>query len=239
MIALDTSGSMRALDFNPQDRMAVAKKATRMFITRRKADRIGLVVFAGVALLQCPLTLDYAALLDFFEQVQVGMTQTENTAVGTAIAAAANRLKKSTAKSRVIILVTDGRSNAGEIDALTAAKAAEGLGIRIYTIGVGIRGQSVIPVDTMWGKQLVPIQEDLDEPNLEQIARSTGGRFYRASSPKELDHIFGEIDQLEKTDIQAPSSQAYQDRYLAWLLAAMTCLGVGFGLKASVWRTVP
>src|SRR5436190_6537721 len=114
MIVLDTSGSMRALDFNPKDRMAVAKQATKSFISHRRVDRLGLVVFAGVALLQCPLTLDYAALLDFLDQVEVGMTSTENTAVGTAIASAANHLRRSTAKSRVIILVTDGRSNAGE-----------------------------------------------------------------------------------------------------------------------------
>src|SRR6185295_18326711 len=158
MIALDTSGSMRALDFNPKDRMMVAKQATKTFISHRQYDRIGLIAFAGIALLQCPLTLDYAALLDFLDQVDVGITTTENTAIGTALASASNHLKRSTAKSRVIILVTDGRSNAGEIDPVTAAKAAASLGIKIYAIGVGIHGQSKIPVDTVWGKQLVPIQ---------------------------------------------------------------------------------
>lgn len=239
MIALDTSGSMRALDFNPQDRMAVAKKSTKTFISNRQFDRIGLVVFGGVSLLQCPLTLDYAALLQFLDEVEVGMTRTENTAIGTAIATAANRLKKSTAKSRIMILVTDGRSNAGEIDPLTAAKAAEGIGVRIYTIGVGIRGPSVIPVDTVWGKQMIPIQEDLNEAELEQIARLTGGRYYRAASKQDFEKIYAEIDQLEKSDIKGPSSQAYQDRYLPWLALAMGLLTAGLVLPKTVWKTLP
>ncbi len=239
LIALDTSGSMRALDFNPKDRMTVAKEATRKFISHRQFDRIGLVAFAGVALLQCPLTLDYAALLDFLDEIDVGVTTTENTAIGTAIATAANHLKRSTAKSKVIILVTDGRSNSGEIDPDTAAKAAASLGIRIYTIGVGIRGPSMIPVDTAWGKQLVPIQEDLDEPVLESIARATGGRYYRADSTKEFDEIFKEIDSLEKTEIKGPTIHEYRDHYLAWLLLAMLLLCAGYGLETTIWKTAP
>ena len=239
MIALDTSGSMRALDFNPKDRMTVAKESTKAFISHRQFDRIGLVAFAGVAVLQCPLTLDYGALLDFLSQVDVGVTTTENTAIGTAIATAANHLKRSSAKSKVIILLTDGRNNSGEIDPLTAASAAAGLGIKIYTIGVGIRGQSVIPVDTAWGKQLVPIQEDLDEPALEDIARATGGRYYRASSTKEFNEIFGEIDKLEKTEIKGPTTHEYHDHYLRWLIGAMVLLTAGLGLQMTAWRTVP
>jgi Ca-activated chloride channel homolog len=239
MIALDTSGSMRALDFNPKDRMTVAKQATKTFISHRQYDRIGLVLFAGVSLLQCPMTIDYAALLEFLDQVEVGITTTENTAIGTAIATASNHLKRSTAKSRVIILVTDGRNNSGEIDPMTAAKAAAGLGIKIYTIGVGVRGPSVIPVDTAWGKQLVPIQEDLDEPSLMEIAHLTGGGYYRAASSKEFDDIYREIDQLEKTDIQGPTTREYHDRYLGWLILAMTFLCAGVGLQLTVWRTIP
>jgi Ca-activated chloride channel family protein len=200
---------------------------------------MGLVVFAGVPLLQCPLTLDYGALLEFLEQVEPGMTGTENTAIGTAIAAAAGRLKKSTAKSKIIILVTDGRSNSGEVDPLTAAKAAEAVGIKIYTIGVGIRGQSVIPVDTPWGKQLAPIQDDLDEPSLMDIAHVTGGRYYRATSPKELEQIYAEIDGLEKSEVEGPAPVEFQDRYLPWLMMAMALASLGLGLSLSVWRTVP
>ncbi len=239
MVALDTSGSMRALDFNPLDRMTVARKSTRTFIMHRQYDRIGLVAFAGVALLQCPLTLDYGALLDFLDQIGVGITGTENTAIGTAIATAANHLKKSTAKSKIIILVTDGRNNSGEIDPITAAKAADGLGIRIYTIGVGIRGQSVIPVDTMWGKQLVPIQEDLDEPSLQEIASTTGGRYYRASSTKEFDEIYADIDRLEKSEVKGPASQEFSDHYLGWLLLGTTLVSIGMGLELTVWRSLP
>ncbi len=239
MVALDTSGSMRALDFNPKDRMTVAKEATREFISHRQFDRIGLVAFAGVAVLQCPLTLDYAALLDLLDEVDVGVTTTENTAIGTAIATAANHLKRSTAKSKVIILVTDGRNNSGEIDPDTAAQAAAGLGIRIYTIGVGVHGQSMIPVETAWGKQLVPIQEDLDEPALESIARATGGRYYRADSTKEFDEIFKEIDSLEKTEIKGPTIHEYRDHYLAWLLLAMVLLCAGYGLEMTIWKTTP
>jgi len=239
MIALDTSGSMRALDFDPKDRMTVAKQSTKNFIMHRQFDRIGLVIFAGVSLLQCPLTLDYAALLDFLDQVDVGATTTENTAIGTAIASAANHLKRSTAKSKVIILVTDGRNNSGEIDPITAAQAAAGLGIKIYTIGVGIRGQSKIPVDTAWGRQLVPIDEDIDEPALEEIAHTTGGRYYRADSAKEFESIFGDIDKLEKTEIKGPTTHEYHDQYLGWLIVAMVLLTSGYGLQTTVWRTVP
>jgi Ca-activated chloride channel homolog len=239
MLALDTSGSMRALDFNPRDRMAVAKQATKSFIGHRQYDRIGLVVFAGVALLQCPLTLDYGAVLEFLEGVDVGITSTENTAIGTAIASAANHLKRSTAKSRVIILVTDGRSNAGEVDPETAALAAQALGVKIYTIGVGVRGGSVIPVDTVWGKQLVPIQEDLDEPTLQQIAQVTGGRYFRAASAKDFDAIYGEIDKLEKTEIKGPTPQTFQDKYLPWLILGMALLTAGWALELTILRTAP
>jgi len=239
MLALDTSGSMRALDFNPKDRMIVALQSTKTFITKRQYDRIGLVVFGGVALLQCPLTLDYGALLEFLEQVQVGMTGTENTAIGTAIASAANHLKKSTAKSKIIILVTDGRSNAGEVDPMTASKAAEAMGIRIYTIGVGIRGQSTIPVDTPFGRQLAPITDDLDEPALRDMARTTGGRFFRATSPKELEQIYGEIDGLEKSDVEAPKAVEYEDRYKPWLLLGILLLTAGSVLQLTLWRTLP
>ena len=158
---------------------------------------------------------------------------------GTAIAAASNHLKRSTAKSKVIVLVTDGRSNSGEIDPVTAAKAAESLGIRIYTIGVGIRGQSVIPVNTAWGKQLVPIQEDLDEPALEDIARTTGGRYYRAASTKDFDEIFSEIDKLEKNEIKGPTTHEYRDHYLGWLMLGMILLCSGYGLQMTILRTMP
>jgi Ca-activated chloride channel homolog len=169
----------------------------------------------------------------------VGITSTENTAIGTALATACNHLKRSTAKSRIIVLVTDGRSNAGEIDPITAAKAAESLGIKIYTIGVAIRGQSVIPVDTVFGKQLAPIMEDLDEPSLQAIASTTDGRYYRATSTKELEQIYGEIDKLEKTEVKGPAPVEYKDRYFPWLMAAMVLLTLGYALELVGMRSVP
>ena len=240
MIALDTSGSMRALDFDPLDRMAAAKRAAKNFITHRQYDRIGLVAFAGVAVLQCPLTLDYGALIEFLDDIEVGVTGTENTAIGNAIATAVNHIKRSSAKSKIIVLVTDGRNNSGEIDPLTAAKAASALGIKIYAIGVGIRGQSVIPVQhPIFGRQLVPIQEDLDEPSLLQIAQETGGRYYRATTTKEFDDIYAQIDKLEKTEIAAPPPQEFEDHYRSWLLLAMILLTAGFGLQMTVLEDVP
>jgi Ca-activated chloride channel family protein len=239
MIALDTSGSMRALDFNPLNRMDAAKRAAKNFIMHRKYDRIGLVAFAGVGMLQCPLTLDYGALLEFLDQIDVGSTGTENTAIGTAIATATNHLKRSNAKSRIVVLVTDGRSNSGEIDPETAAKAAGALGMKIYTIGVGIRGQSVIPVQTAFGQQMVPIQEDLDEVSLNQIAQETGGRYYRATSTKEFDDIYAQIDKLEKTELDTPPPSEFEDHYRGWLLLAMILITTGFGLQMTVLRTFP
>jgi Ca-activated chloride channel family protein len=240
MICLDTSGSMRALDFDPLDRMAEAKKAAKIFITHRHYDRIGLVAFAGVAILECPLTLDYGALVDFLDQIEVGVTTTENTAIGTAIATACNHLKKSGAKSKVIILVTDGRNNSGEIDPLTAAKAAAALGIKIYAIGVGKRGQSIIPVQDNFGNtHMLPINEDLDEAALQDIAHSTGGDYFRATSAKEFEEIYSQIDKLEKTDIIGPSAVTFEDNYLGWLVIAMLCLSGGFLLERTVWRTFP
>lgn len=240
MIALDTSDSMAALDFDPLDRMAAAKRAAKNFLSRRQYDRIGLVIFAGVAVLQCPMTLDYAALLDLLDQVEIGMTGSKSTAIGTGIVTAANHLKKSTAKSRVIILVTDGRSNSGEIDPVTAAKAASALGIKIYSIGVGKRGESVIPVqDPMYGRRLLRIGEDLDEPTLNQIAQETGGRYYRATSARELDEIYGHIDKLEKSEVSAPPAQQFEDHYRGWLLSAMILLSIGFGLRRTLLRTFP
>lgn len=240
MLVMDTSESMRALDFDPLDRMAAAIRAAKNFVTRRQHDRIGLTVFAGVSFLACPLTLDYAALVEYLDEVEVGMTGTQNTAIGSGIATALNHLKKSTAKSKILIVLTDGRSNAGEVDPVTAAKAAQSLGVKIYTIGVGIRGESKIPVnDPLWGKRLVPIQEDLDEPTLLEVARVTEGNYFRATSAKELDKIYAEIDQLEKTDVDAPTPAAYQDKYLMWLLWAMLLMGSGLILQRTIWRTLP
>lgn len=232
VLVLDTSESMRALDFDPFDRMTAAKQAARDFVSRRVSDRIGLVVFGGEPLLACPPTLDYEALLSFLEDVKTGMTQSRGTAVGDGLAAAAAHLKESTAKSRVAILLTDGANNAGLVDPLTAARAAKALGIKVYTIGTGKRGQAVVPVDhPVLGRQMVTIDDDLDEDSLTKVAAETGGRYYRATNTKELAEIYGDIDALEKSAVDRPESVSYTDHYrlLLWpaalLLAAELLLG--------------
>ncbi|MBI5595355.1 MAG: VWA domain-containing protein [Elusimicrobia bacterium] len=212
ILVLDTSESMRALDFDPFDRITAAKNAARDFISRRTTDRIGLVVFGGEPLLACPPTLDYDALLAFLDDIAPGMTQSRGTAVGDGLAAAAAHLKDSTAKSRVAVLLTDGANNAGIVDPLTAATAAKSLGIKVYAIGTARRGEAMVPVDhPVFGRQLVPIQDELDEDSLTRIAAETGGRYFRAENAKELSEIYSEIDVMEKTALERPETVSYAD----------------------------
>ena len=232
MLVLDTSDSMRALDFDPFDRMTAAKQAARDFVQRRSSDRIGLVVFGGEPLVACPPTLDYEALLGFLEDVKTGMTQSRGTAIGDGLAAAAAHLKESTAKSRIAVLLTDGSNNAGLVDPRTAAKAAKAVGLKVYTIGTAKRGQAVVPVDhPVLGRQMVTIDDELDEAVLNAVAEETGGRYYRATNAKELDEIYSDIDKLEKSAVDRPETISYSDHYhivlwpAAMLLAAELLLG--------------
>jgi Ca-activated chloride channel family protein len=232
VLVLDTSESMRALDFDPFDRMTAAKQAATDFIKRRVSDRIGLVVFGGEPLMACPPTLDYEALLGFLEDVKPGMTQSRGTAIGDGLAAAAAHLKDSPAKSRIAVVLTDGANNAGLVDPLTAGKAAKALGIKVYTIGTAKRGRAMVPVDhPVLGRQMVAIDDDLDEDLLTRVAEETGGRYYRATSAKELSEIYGDIDQLEKSAVDRPETVSYSDHYrrLLWpaalVLAAELLLG--------------
>ena len=241
MIVLDTSTSMKALDFKPDNRLDAAKKVVREFIKGRKHDRIGVVVFAAVAFTQCPLTLDYGALLDFLDNVQIGMTQVDGTAIGTAIATAANRLRDSQAKSKIIILLTDGRNNAGEIDPVTAARAAQAVGIRIYTIGAGQEGGALFPVeDPFFGTRYVRVpEEDLDEDTLRRIASVSGGMYYRATSPDKLREIYKEIDRKEKTEIKVEQYTDYEERYQLLLWPGMVFLLAGVALSKTFLKTIP
>lgn len=212
ILVLDTSESMRALDFDPFDRITAAKNSARDFISRRATDRIGLVVFGGEPLLACPPTLDYDALVSFLDDLTPGMTQSRGTAVGDGLAAAAAHLKDSTAKSKVAILLTDGANNAGIVDPITSAKAARSLGIKVYTVGTARRGEAMVPVDhPVFGRQLVPIQDELDEDSLTRIAAETGGRYFRAENAKELSQIYSEIDAMEKTALERPETVSYAD----------------------------
>lgn len=232
LLVLDTSLSMRALDFNPVDRMTAAKNAAREFIGHRLSDRIGIVVFGGDPLLSCPLTLDYEALLGYLDDVEPGMTQSEGTAIGDGIASAVGHLRDSTAKSKVLILLTDGRSNAGLVAPLVAAKTARTYGIKLYAIGTAKRGKALYPVDhPVFGRQLVEIPDDLDEEGLTRLANETDGRYFRATNMAQLSAVYREIDRLEKHEFERPEIVSYTD-HIAWLIwpaALLTALEILLG----------
>jgi len=240
VLCLDTSGSMKAEDFKPNNRLAVAKAVGADFIKGRRNDRIGIVVFSAISLLQCPLTSDYGAVVDFMKSVEIGMTKTDGTALGNAIATSVDRLKDSKAKSKIIILLTDGRNNMGEVDPATAAKLATAFNIKIYTIGVGKEGEAPFPVDDpMFGKRYVYIKEDLDEATLKTIAETTEGMYFRATSAEALKEIYKQIDKLEKTEIKGIEYTEYTDHYLWLLLLALIFFLAEIILDNTLLRKLP
>jgi Ca-activated chloride channel family protein len=240
VIALDASGSMRAEDFRPNNRLHVAKQVVSSFIDGRTSDRIGLVVFAGRSFVQCPLTLDYGILKDLLGSVKIGMLE-DGTAIGSAIASAVNRLRESPAKSRVVILVTDGVNNAGNIDPITAARLAAAMRVKVYTIGVGRPGaEALFPIDDpVFGKRMVRMEAQLDEKTLGAIADTTGGAYYRASSPDALREVFERIGELEKTKIESVEFVDYEERAGWFLVPAVACLALEAGLGATRFLMVP
>jgi Ca-activated chloride channel family protein len=239
MLALDISGSMRTLDFRPKNRLFVAKKVIENFITGRSHDRIGLVVFAGKSFTQCPLTLDYGILVQFLRQVDFGMVE-DGTAIGTGLMNACNRLRESGAKSKVAILLTDGANNSGEVDPITAAKAAKALGIKVYTIGVGKEGEQPIEIDDpLFGKRIVSQKTDVDFPTLKSMAELTGGKAYRAQDAKALETIYGQIDKLEKTEIKTTSYYRYHELFRNLLLAALAALILEIILANTRFMKIP
>jgi Ca-activated chloride channel family protein len=230
---------MQAQDFQPKNRLHVAKEVVKEFISKRKHDRIGLVVFSAQALSQCPLTLDYDVLCSLVDRVDFGMLQ-DGTAVGVALATACNRLKDSKAKSRVVVLLTDGQNNTGIISPATAANIAMSLGIKVYTVGVGTRGLAPFPVDDpMFGRRLVQMQVDLDEETLQQIAKTTDGEYFRATDAEELTTIYDKIDELEKTTIETKTFANYTDKYPLFVFPALLLLVLELGLGESVLRETP
>lgn len=232
VLSMDSSLSMNAVDFKPT-RLAAAKATARRFILGRTQDRIGLVTFGGAPLLLCPPTLDYDALLGRLDELESGMTRAEGTAVGDGLAAAVSRLKDSTAKSKVIILLTDGRSNTGAVDPLTAAKAAESFGIKVYAIGVAGKGDSSMTIDDpRYGRVTVPVTDDLDEELLSEIARLTDGKAYRAQDGTELKSIFAAIDRLEKSKVDLPKLSVTGDFHGGLLIAALALLLLESALAA-------
>ena len=222
VFAMDVSTSMLARDFTP-DRLSAAKDIAIEFIAQRPSDRMGIVVFAGESYTQCPLTTDRATLINLMKDVQTDLIE-DGTAIGNGLATAVARMKDSDAKSRVVILLTDGVNNMGEIDPSMAADIAKTYGIRVYTIGVGANGTAPYPVQTPWGIELQNIPVEIDEPLLKGIADGTGGRYFRATDNTKLAEIYGEIGQMEKTRTSVDSFPVYKDLFKNYALAALLCL---------------
>ena len=244
MLILDVSESMQALDFKPDNRLAVAKLTIASFIAKRTSDRIGLVIFAARAFTKCPLTLDHGVLNQLLADVSF-TSFSYQTAIGTAIATAANRLKDSPAKSKVIILCTDGANNAGDLPPLTAANAAKELGIKIYTIGVGKEGQVPMPVQAQnpftgqVTRQIQMVESDLDEQTLANIADATGGKYFRAQNTESLKAIYDQIDQMEKTVITTKVYASFDERFYPWLWAGFILLLLEFLFQHTWLRRIP
>jgi Ca-activated chloride channel family protein len=243
-VVLDVSGSMAAEDFQPDNRLAVAKRVVSDFIGQRTGDRIGLTVFSGSAVTRSPLTTDRRMLGVLVDAVAINRDM-DGTAIGVALANGAARLKASEAKSRVIVLVTDGVNNTGAIDPLSAAAVCDGLGIKVYTVGVGTRGPVIVPLpirDPVTGRvrtERVEMQNQLDEALLRRIAERTGGAYFRATDARSLERIFAEIDRLEKTEIEVKRYVRYEETFqpLAWAALALLLLPVG--AAALRWTAEP
>ena len=245
MLCMDISGSMQAEDFKPKNRFAVAREVLREFISQAGANRLGLVVFAGTAFTQSPLASDHQIVSQLLERVNLGMLE-DGTAIGMAIATAANRLQASQAKSRVIILLTDGVNNRGEIDPPTAAQAAAALGIKIYTIGVGKEGGAPVPiVDPVFGKRYLTdengqiVMTKLDEDTLKKIASLTHGQYFRATDAEALRKIYQQIDQMEKSEFVTKRERKYNELFPKFAWPGMALLLVQFVLGATWLRKAP
>lgn len=238
VLALDLSSSMSATDLHP-NRLAASKRVIAEFIGGRKNDRIGLVVFAAQGYTQCPLTLDYPVLLQFLENSYIGLLE-DGTAIGMALATAANRLKDSDAKSKIVILLTDGMNNRGAIDPLTAAQMAKALGVKVYTIGAGKEGiYTMIANNKRGGKRRVRIKTEIDEKLLTSIATTTGGLFYRARDAETLAKIYQEIDRLEKTDIKTKIYVRRTDWFFWFLTPALFLVLIELVWPLTPWRVLP
>jgi len=239
VISLDISGSMLAEDFKPENRLYVAKEEAKRFIAGRQNDRIGLVIFAKKAYSQCPLTLDYKILTRLVDDVQIGMID-DGTAIGMGLATAVNRLKNSEAKSKIVILITDGDNNAGNIDPVTAAELAKTFGIKVYTICVGRGGLVDFPVvDPLFGKRYVQVQMDVDEFTLKRVADITNGRFFRARDPESLKEVYSTIDKLEKTEVKVHLYKSYNELFKYFLIPAVLLLFLELALARTVLLKVP
>ncbi len=248
VMTVDVSSSMRAEDLKPvgkdapkdeTNRLGAVKEVASDFIQGRKNDLIGLVVFAGKSFTQCPLTLDYGILVQFLDRVKIGMVE-DGTAVGMGLATSLNRLRDSKAKSKVVILLTDGVNNAGQIDPVTAAKAAKSLGIRVYTIGAGTDGTALYPVDDpLFGKRYVNMPVEIDEETLREVAEITGGAYFRAKDTKALKAIYQQIDELETTKIEVKEYTRYEELFMLFLWPAIFLFIMEIVLSNTRFRKIP
>ena len=236
VLALDISGSMLARDFRP-DRLEASKNVATEFISGRPYDRIGLVVFSGESFTQCPLTTDHAVLINMMREIQSGMIE-DGTAIGNGLATAVNRIKDSEAKSKVIILITDGVNNRGEIAPATAAGIAKTYGIRVYTIGVGTQGVAPYPVQTPYGMQYQDMQVEIDEAILREISQTTGGKYFRATDNNKLVQVYNEIDKLEKSKIDVRQLSRKYEKYLFPALAAFCLLVIEIVMRNTIFRNL-
>lgn len=237
VITLDISTSMLAMDFQP-NRLEAAKKVAMEFISGREYDRMGLVVFAGEAFTQVPLTTDRAVLLNMFSGIKTGLIE-DGTAIGNGLATAVARLKDSDAISRVIILLSDGENNRGEIAPITAAEIARTFGIRVYTVGVGTIGMAPYPVQTPFGTQIRDMEVRIDEDMLRQIANITGGQYFRATNNLKLAEIYKEIDQLEKSKIEVKEFSRRAEEFMPFALAGLIFLIASLVLRTTLFRNIP
>ena len=236
VLAMDISGSMLARDFKP-DRLEASKNVATEFISGRPYDRIGLVVFSGESFTQCPLTTDHAVLINLLRDIQSGMIE-DGTAIGNGLATAVNRIKESDAKSRVIILLTDGVNNRGEIAPATAAEIAKTYGIRVYTIGVGTKGLAPYPVQTPFGLQYQNMPVEIDEDILKEISQLTGGKYFRATDNDKLVQVYNEIDKLEKSKIDVRQFSRKDEKYMVPALIAFVLVVIEIIARNSIMRNL-
>ncbi|MBQ2979462.1 MAG: VWA domain-containing protein [Bacteroidaceae bacterium] len=237
IVALDISGSMLSRDFSP-NRLEAAKTVAAQFIAGREYDNIGLVVFAGEGFTMCPMTTDHAVLLNLLKDVDCGML-VDGTAVGDGLATAVNRIKDGPAKSKTIILLTDGTNNAGIVDPVTAAEIARNYGIRIYTIGVGTKGMAQSPVMTPYGIRYQSMPVEIDEDKLRQIASIGDGEYFRATDENVLKNVFAEIDKMEKTKLSVQQFSRREEAYMPWAIAALLLLAIELLIRHTILRNIP
>jgi len=240
VLAVDISGSMKTEDFKPKNRLEVAKDVVAQFVRGRRNDLMGLVVFAANAYTRCPLTLDYGVLIDLLSQVDITPREEDGTAIGMGLATAVSRLKDARGKSKVIILLTDGRNNRGQIDPLSGARLAQALGIKVHTIGVGTEGEAPYPIDDpILGRRYINVQADIDEETLQQIAAATGGQYFRATDSQALKQIFSTIDRMERTDLKVRGYTRHTEQFAWFLYPGALLILLELALAGTLLRTIP